>query len=121
MRLFCKKEEKKHDINYILFENGRKIFTMQNVAFCIAKDGILHAERWPFGRQLTVFWKLYWPYLAYKPYLSYQRIGLIGRISRIKKHSKLPPLGRAGVGLSFSLPFILHFARLALSLQIVWY
>ena len=56
-RLFCKKEEKKHGINYILFENGRKIFTMQNVAFCIAKDGILHAERWPFGRQLTVFWK----------------------------------------------------------------
>ena len=30
---------------------------MQNVAFYIAKGGILHAERWPFGRQLTVFWK----------------------------------------------------------------
>lgn len=57
---------------------------MQNVAFCIAKDGILHAERWPFGRQLTAFWKLYWPYLAYKSYYLIGLMGLIGQISRIQ-------------------------------------
>ena len=61
---------------------------MQNVAFYIAKGGILHAERWPFGRQLTVFWKLYWPYLAYKSYYLIGMMGLIGQISRIQVTGK---------------------------------